>query len=298
MKIFSGTSNQLLAGRIAGHLGTKLSGLEVFEFPDGEKRVRILDRVVDEDTVVVQSTSTPVDENYMQLFFIIDALKRGGAKSVTAVVPYFGYQRQDHIFREGEDVSVKMVAGILSRMELKEVVSVDFHSVKIREAFSIPAVELSALPLFAKTIKEKGLDEGAFLVSPDMGGIRRIKILSELLGDMPYVVIEKNRDLTTGAVSADKFSGQIGKKAIIVDDMISSGGTIAVAADLLKKNGVQELYVFATHAVFSSEAPKVLQASGVNSVYVSDSVFVPIEKMFPKLEILSLSQVIADRLKS
>jgi ribose-phosphate pyrophosphokinase len=142
MKIFSGTSNQLLAGRIAGHLGTKLSGLEVFEFPDGEKRVRILDRVVDEDTVVVQSTSTPVDENYMQLFFIIDALKRGGAKSVTAVVPYFGYQRQDHIFREGEDVSVKMVAGILSRMELKEVVSVDFHSVKIREAFSIPAVEL------------------------------------------------------------------------------------------------------------------------------------------------------------
>jgi ribose-phosphate pyrophosphokinase len=213
-------------------------------------------------------------------------------------VPYFGYQRQDHIFREGEDVSVKMVAGILSRMELKEVISVDFHSVKIREAFSVPAVELSALPLFAKTIKENGLDESSFLVSPDMGGIRRIKILSELLGGMSYVVIEKNRDLVTGTVSADKFEGQIGKNAIIVDDMISSGGTIAVATELLIAQGVSSISVFATHAVFSKEAPKILQESGVNSVYVSDSVFVPIEKMFPKLEILSLSQVIADKLKS
>jgi len=297
MKIFSGTSNQFLAERIAGDLGTKLSGLEVFVFPDGEKRIRILDKVLDEDTVVVQSTSTPVDENYMQLFFIIDALKRGGAKSVTAVVPYFGYQRQDHIFREGEDVSVKMVAEILSKIGLEKVIAVDFHSVKIREAFAIPALELSALPLFAETIKEKALNRDAFLVSPDMGGIRRIKILSELLNNMPFVVIEKNRDLVTGVVSADKFEGQIGKKAIIVDDMISSGGTITVAADLLKKNGVGEVCVFATHAVFSEKAPKILQESGVNSVYVTDTVFVPEEKKFPKLKILSVSQIISDVIK-
>jgi ribose-phosphate pyrophosphokinase len=299
MKIFSGTSNKSLAEKIAKNLNIKLSSLEVFVFPDGEKRVRILDKVLDEDTVVVQSTSTPVDENCMQLFFIIDALKRGGAKSVTAVVPYFGYQRQDHMFREGEDVSVKVIAEILDTIGLNKLIAVDFHSVKIRETFNIPSVELSALPIFASVIKEKGWDnDSAFLVTPDMGGIRRIKILSELLNNMSYVTIEKDRDLSTGTVSAKKFEGKIGKKAIIVDDMISSGGTIAVASDLLKKNGVEEIYVFATHAVFSESAPKVLQESGVNSVYVTDTVLVSKEKMFPKLKILSVSQAIADQLRS
>jgi len=299
MKVFSGTSNKSLAEKIVVDLGTRLSGLEVFVFPDGEKRVRILDKVVDEDTVVVQSTSTPVDENYMQLFFIVDALKRGGAKSITAVVPYFGYQRQDHVFREGEDVSVKVIAEILDTVGLNRVIAVDLHSVKIREAFGIPSVELSALPIFAKVIKEKGWDkDSSVLVTPDMGGIRRIKILSELLDNMPFVTVEKNRDLATGAVSAKKFEGTIGKKAIIVDDMISSGGTIAVAADLLKKNGVEEIYVFATHAVFSEKAPKILQESGVNSVYVTDTVFVSEEKKFAKLKILSVSKLIATSLSS
>jgi len=298
MKVFSGTSNKSLAKKIANDLGVELSGLEVFVFPDGEKRVRILDKVVGEDTVVVQSTSTPVDENYMQLFFIVDALKRGGAKSITVVVPYFGYQRQDHVFREGEDVSVKVIVEILDTIGLNKVIAVDFHSLKIREIFNIQAVELSALPIFAKVIKEKGWDkDSSVLVTPDMGGIRRIKILSELLNNMPFVVIEKDRDLSTGAVSAEKFEGTVGKKAIIVDDMISSGGTIALAADLLKKNGVEEIYVFATHAVFSEKAPKILQESEVNSVYVTDTVLVPDEKKFPKLKILSVSQIISDVIK-
>jgi ribose-phosphate pyrophosphokinase len=299
MKVFSGTSDKFLAEKIAQNLGIGLSKLEVFVFPDGEKRVRILDKVLDEDTVVVQSTSSPVDENYMQLFFIIDALKRGGAKSVTAVVPYLGYQRQDHMFREGEDVSVKVIAEILATIGLDKLITVDLHSIKIKEAFDIPAVELSALPVFAKVILEKGWrKDSAVLVTPDMGGIRRIKILSELLNNMPFVAIEKDRDLSTGVVSAEKFEGTVGKKAIIVDDMISSGGTIAVAADLLKKNGAEEIYVFATHAVFSEKAPKILQESGVNSVYVTDTVLVPDEKKFSKLRILSISQTIAGQLKS
>jgi ribose-phosphate pyrophosphokinase len=297
MKIFSGTSGKFLAEKIVQNLGTELSRLEVFVFPDGEKRVRILDKVLDEDTVVVQSTSSPVDENYMQLFFIIDALKRGGAKSVTAVVPYLGYQRQDHMFREGEDVSVKVIAEILDTIGLDKLITVDLHSIKIKEAFGIPAVELSALPVFAKVILEKGWrKDSAVLVTPDMGGIRRIKILSELLNNMPFAVIEKNRDLETGRISAENIEGKISKKAIIVDDMISSGKTVAVAADLLKTRGAEEIYVFATHAVFSEKAPKILQESGVNSVYVTDTVFVPGEKIFPKLKILSVSKLIANEL--
>jgi ribose-phosphate pyrophosphokinase len=298
MKIFSGTSNRSLAEKIAKNLGLQLSKLEVFVFPDGEKRVRILDKVLGEDVIVVQSASTPVDENYMQLFFIIDALKRNGAKSVTGVIPYFGYQRQDHMFREGEDVSVKVIAEILDKLKLNRLIAVDLHTIKIAEAFSIPVSHLSALPIFAGIIEERGWGRNAILVTPDMGGIRRIKILSRLLGDMPFAVIEKNRDLATGIVSAEKITGKIGKRVIIIDDMISSGGTVAMAAELLKKNGAGEICVFATHAVFSEEAPKILQNSGVDKVYVTDTVFVPEEKRFPKLKILSVSEIIAAALLS
>lgn len=299
MKIFGGTSNRFLAEKIAKNLNLKLSGLEVFVFPDGEKRVRVLDKVSDEDTVVVQSTSSPVDENYMQLFFAVDALKRSGAKSVIAVIPYLGYQRQDHVFREGEDVSVKVIAEILDKLRIDRLVVIDLHSIKIQEAFNIPVSHLSALPIFAKIIKEnKWNGDSTVLVTPDMGGIRRIKILSEMLGGMPFAVIEKNRDLVTGTVSAEKITGKISKKAIIVDDMISSGGTIAVAAELLKKNGAEKIFVFATHAVFSDKAPQILQKAAVDVVYVSDTVFVPEEKRFPKLKILSVSNLIAESIKS
>lgn len=297
MKIFSGTSNLSLAKKIAENLNIYLSNLEVFVFPDGEKRVRILDKVLDQDVVVIQSTSAPVDENYMQLFFIIDALKRNGAKSVTAVIPYFGYQRQDHMFREGEDVSVKVIAEILDKLKLNHLIAIDLHSVKIAEAFNVPVSHLSALTIFAKIIKEKGWNKDAILVTPDKGGIRRIKILSELL-NMPFVVIEKNRDLATGAISAEKIEGKIGKKMIIVDDMISSGKTIVMAANLLRKNGAEEIYVFATHAVFSDEAPRILQESIVDTVYVTDTVFIPKEKKFPKLKIITVAEMIATSLSS
>ena len=296
VKIFSGTSNEHLAQKIAKKLDIKLSSLEVSVFPDGEKRVRILDRVSGEDVVVVQSTASPTDENYMQLFFILDALRRSGAKSVTAVIPYFGYQRQDHMFREGEAVSVKVIAEILQNLGISKLIAVDLHSIKIEQAFSVPVLHLSALSLFAKTIKEKKWS--ATLVSPDMGGIRRIKILSKMLDNMPFAVVEKNRDLATGRVTADKIAGKVGERAIIADDMISSGGTIAMAAKLLRKNGVKEIYVFAAHPVFSENAPKILQESEVKRVYVTDTIFVPEEKRFPKLEILSVGEIIAASLSS
>jgi ribose-phosphate pyrophosphokinase len=298
MKIFSGTSNKPLAEKIAKNLDVQLSGLEVFVFPDGEKRIRVLDKVLDEDVVVVQSTSSPTDENYMQLFFVVDTLKKCGAKSVTAVVPYFGYQRQDHMFRQGEAVSVKVIAEILEKLGVNKLIAVDLHSIKIEEAFNIKVSHLSALSVFEKFIKKNLETKSATLVSPDMGGIRRIKIISEMLDDMSYVIVEKNRDLVTGIVTADKIQGRAGKRAIIVDDMISSGKTIAVAADILKKNGVEEIFVFATHPVFSDDAPKILQESNVEKVYVTDTVFVPEEKRFPKLEILSVSELIASNLKS
>ena len=299
MKIFSGTSNRPLAQKISENLGIQLSDLEILVFPDGEKRITILDKVLDENTLVVQSTSNPADENYMQLFFIVDALKRSGAKSVAAVIPYLGYQRQDHVFRDGEAVSLQVIIKTLESTGVTKIVTLDLHSVKIPELFHLPIEHLSAIPLFAKKIKEeKWNDKKTVLVSPDMGGIRRIKLLSEELRNMPYVSIEKNRDLSTGKVTASKIIGEVLSRAIIVDDMISSGRTVVVAAYILSKNGAEEIFVFATHPVFSDQAPKILQESKVEKVYVADAVFVPIEKRFPKLEILSVSELIAESIKS
>lgn len=298
MKIFSGSSNKLLAEKIAKHLGLSVSPLEIFIFPDEERRVRVEESVVDEDCIIVQSTATPADQNYMELFFIADALQRSGARTTTAVMPYMGYQRQDHVFRTGEAVSLMVVIKTLEALGIDRMVAFDLHSIKIPEFFKIPLIHLSGLPLFAEEIKKQnwaGLD--SVLVSPDMGGIRRIKLISEMLSDMPYATIVKNRDLATGHVEAAAVNGEITKRALIVDDMISSGNTIVKAAELLRKHGAEEVNVFVTHPVFSTDAPKVLQEGPVDRVYVTDSVDVPREKLFPKLHILSLSEMIAEALK-
>jgi ribose-phosphate pyrophosphokinase len=296
MKIFSGTSGKFIAQKIAENLGIQLSNLEIFKFPDGEERVRILDKVLDEDVFVVQSTSTPVNENYMELFFIVDALRRSGAKSIKAIIPYLGYQRQDHMFREGEAVSLEVVATLLKWGGVDEVISFDLHSIKTPEIFAIKLTHLSALPIFAEEIKK--ILGGITLVSPDMGGIRRIKLLSEMLNSAPFITIEKNRDLSTGAITVDKISGDVSESAVIVDDMISTGRTILAAASLLKSKGAKKIYVFATHAVFSKDAAKILDSPQIEKVFVADTVYLPEEKRFPKLEILSVSKMIAESIKS
>ena len=299
MKIFSGTSNKPLAEKIARSLEIQLSPLEVHIFPDGERRVRVEADVVDQDVVIVQSTSTPVDQNYMELFFLIDAAKRNGASFVTVVVPYIGYQRQDHIFRSGEAVSMEVIARILDSLGVGKIIALDLHTIKIPEFFSIPFEEVSALPIFAEFIRGLGV-ENSVLVSPDMGGQRRINILSELLEGMPYIATVKDRDLQSGTIQMSGIEGILPKdtkKAFIVDDMISSGNTIVQSANLLKSLGIEQIYVFATHVIFSDHAPTHLQESLVQRVYVTDSVFIPKEKKFEKLEVFSVAALIAQHLK-
>lgn len=297
MKIFSGNSNKPLAQKIATYLSIPLSKLEIHVFPDGEKRVRVLEHVVDEHVLIVQSTAEKVDEYYMELFFIIDALKRSGASQITVILPYMGYQRQDHIFREGEVVSSEAIIAMLEVLGANLFVSFDLHSIRIPELFHIPVVHLSALPFFAKKIKEYGFIMDSVLVSPDMGGIRRIKQLSEML-HMPYASIVKNRDLDTGLVTSGDIKGNLSKKAVIVDDMISSGKTIQAAVALLKKNGISEILVCATHPVFSKGSSTLLQNLPIEKVLVSDTIDIPKEKEFEKLEIVSVAETIAENLKS
>src|SRR5260221_1717738 len=301
MKLFSGSANRPLAVKVAKALKMKLSPVDIHIFPDGERRIQIPEKVVDEHCVVIQSASTPVDTNYMELFFIVDALKRSGAEFVTAVVPYFGYQRQDHVFRDGEAVSLEVMIKMLESVGVDKVISFDMHSIRIPDLFHIPVTHLSALPVFAQKIQDKFSDlSDTILVSPDDGGIARVKKLSELLGNMPYAVIGKNRDLVTGAITSEGIeSGNVkGKKrALIIDDMISSGGTMIVAANTLKEQGIKEIYVFATHPVFSIDGPSKLQTSSIKKLFVTNTVFVPSDKMFGKLRQLSIADLIAVELK-
>jgi ribose-phosphate pyrophosphokinase len=331
MKIVSGLANEPLAEKIALHLGVQLSDREIFIFPDGERRVRVLGNFVEKSTVAVQPTAPPVDTNYMELFFLVDGLKRSGAEFVTAVVPYLGYQRQDHVFRDGEAVSLEVIVKTLESVGMDRIISIDLHTPKIPDVFTIPMTHLSALPLFAEKInvilegispigslQEDSIaslrqvpdgtwlrslqnDMRAVLISPDMGGIRRIKMLSELLDGLPFAAIEKNRDLATGNVTADKIGeGSISgaKIAFIVDDMIASGKTIVTACEVLKSQGVEEIYVFATHPIFAKEAPELLESSLAKRIFVTDTVKITEDKLFPKLEVLSVAGIIAEAIKN
>lgn len=299
MKIFSGTSNKIFAQNLAKHLHLELSPVEIFVFPDLEKRIRIKEKVLGEDCVVIQSASTPPDEFYMELFIMIDALKRSGANSVKTVIPYLGYQRQDHIFREGEAVSLEVIAEILEKVGMTELFTFDLHSPKIPEIFSVAVHHLSALSLFSEKIKKDFDLNNIVLVSPDMGGIRRIKEVSEMLGNIPFISVEKNRDLATGSIEDTSISGDVrGKVAIMVDDMISTGITMVDAANLLLENGATSVYCFATHAVFAKDSDKILQSSRIERIVVSDTIHVPGYREFPKLEVVSVSKVAAEALKN
>jgi ribose-phosphate pyrophosphokinase len=250
------------------------------------------------DCVIIQSASIPPDENYMELFIMIDALKRSGANSIKVMIPYLGYQRQDHIFRDGEAVSLEVIAEILTRVGMTELYSFDFHSPKIPDIFSVPVHQLSALPIFAEKIKQDFKLSEIVLVSPDMGGIRRVKEVSEMLGNMPLATIEKNRNLASGEINDAGLTGEVrGKTAVIIDDMISTGQTMVEAAELLLENGAVKVFVFATHAVFAKDAGKLLQHSNIERVIVSDTIDVPAFNQFPKLEVISIAEVAAKSLK-
>ena len=298
MLIFSGLSNQSMAINIAKQLDRELSPLEIFVFPDGERRITIEEKVLGKTAVVIQSTSEPVDTNYMELFLLVDALKRSGAEFVKVLMPYMGYQRQDHIFRDGEGVSLEVIVDILQRVGVGEFFSFDLHSIKIPELFKIPAHNLSALPVFAKKIEKDFSKDEIVLVSPDMGGIRRIKELSEMLR-VPYVTIVKDRDLDKGDIHDVKLNGEVkGKIALMVDDMISTGKTMVYGADLLLENGALSVFAFATHGVLSADASVILEKSKIEKVFVTDTIEIFKEKIFPKLEILSIATIAADILKN
>lgn len=299
MLLFGDELNKSLSEGISRVLSTPLFYPDITVFPDGERRVRLLEDVVDKDVIFIKTSSvTPnVDSFIIETAFLTDAFKRSGAKSVTGIIPYLPYCRADHVFRSGEAVPLEVVINMLESSGLSKIIFVDPHTIKMPEMFTIDTLNLSALPIFAEKIREIGCNvHDCVIVSPDMGGLRRMEQLSKMLGGLPFTSIEKDRDYETGDIKASGIHGEVKKNCFIVDDIISSGRTIVQAVDKLLELGAEKIYIFATHPVFSEQASQILENSKAERIFITDSIPVAEDKKFHRLEVLSLASLLEGKL--
>jgi len=297
MKILSGTSNLKLSKDIAKNLKLKLINTNIRRFADGEIYIEINENIRGNSVFVVQSTSNPANDNLMELLLVIDALRRSSAKTVTAVIPYFGYARQDRKVAPRTSISAKVVANLISNAGATRVVTVDLHAGQIQGFFDMPVDNLYTAPLFSKYIKKKLSNKKLICVSPDVGGVARTRDLANRI-KADLAIIDKRRP-APGKSEVMNILGDVkGKTCIIVDDIIDSGGTIINAVDALKKNGAVDVYVFITHGVLSGDAAKKIQKSKIKKLIITDSIDNSNKtKNNSKIEVLSISSLMSEAIK-
>ncbi|MEX0616581.1 MAG: ribose-phosphate diphosphokinase [Candidatus Woykebacteria bacterium] len=296
-KILSGSSNLNLAEKISRKLKTKLGGIHSDQFPDGEWSIWIDEDVNNAQVFIIQPTSPPANSSLMELCLISDALRREGARRICAVIPYFGYARQERRSRGGEPISAKVAADLLVTSGVTKVITVDLHAEAIVGFFNVPVVHLSATKILGDRVKKEHL-RNPVVVSPDVGGVRRARNFAYYLG-YPIAVIEKRRFFEErDKAEVLSMGGDVaGKSAIIIDDLISTGGTIVENAKILKQAGVKNIITCATHPVFVGKYKENFEQADIEKVIVTDSISVPEEKKFKNLEIVSCSGVIAEAIK-
>lgn len=294
--IFSGNSNPSLAFQVATLLRRSLGKVELIRFADSECRVRVEEEVEGKDVFIIQSLSNPVDENLMEFLLLGDAVKRGEARKIIAVLPYHGYARQDRIHRPGECLSAQVVAKLIEAVGFDKLVTFELHNEAILGFFKIPVVHLSGLSVFRPLVEE--IKNDVVVVTPDAGALKRSQKFSEGL-DLPLALIEKKRDLNQPhKILSMRVVGDVKDKiAIVVDDVIVTGGTLVNAAYLLKEKGAKQVIAAATHADFVGGADKILQDSPVDKIWVTDTIVIPEEKRFPKLRVLSSAALLAAALE-
>ncbi len=296
IKLFALNSNKPLAEKIAKQMGLKLSTSSVVRFSDGEIQVDIDDSVRGKDVFLIQSTSAPVNDNLMELLIMIDAVRRASAASVNIVLPYYGYARQDRKTRAREPITAKLVADMIQAAGADRVLSLDLHAPQIQGFFDIPVDNLMGAPLLADYFLSNHLEEDAVVVSPDHGGVTRARKLAEFLGTS-IAIVDKRRPKANVAEVMNIIGDVKGKRAILIDDMIDTAGTITLAAQALKDDGATEVYACATHAVLSGPAVDRLNNSVIKSLVLTDSIQQPAEKNLDKMILVSVGPLMGDAIK-
>ena len=297
MKILSGTSNNKLSKDISKKLKSKLVNTNIKRFADGEIYIEINENIRGNSVFVIQSTSTPANDNLMELLLCLDALKRSSAKSITAVIPYFGYARQDRKVAPRTSISAKVVSNLISMAGANRVVTVDLHAGQIQGFFDIPVDNLFTTPLFARFIKKSFKNKKLICVSPDVGGVQRTRGLATKL-KTDLAIIDKRRPKPGKSQVMNLIGDVRGKTCLIVDDIIDSGGTIVNAAEVLKRKGATEIYVFITHGVLSGDASRKIKNSKIKKLFITDTIDNSKKiKNNNKIEVLSISTLMAEAIK-
>lgn len=297
--LFTGTANPDLANEVSKILGIPLSAADVGYFSDGEIKVQIEDNVRGHDTFIIQSTCTPQNKNLMELMLLADALKRSSASRITAVVPYYGYARQDRRIRSARvPISAKVVADMFSSVGIDRVLTIDLHSESIQGFFDMPADNVYASKLMVDDIKDNNERKDIVLVSPDVGGVVRTRAIAKLLDDSDLAIIDKRRAAANQSEVMNIIGDIEGKVCIVPDDIIDTAGTLCNAANALKEKGAKAVKAYITHPVLSGPAIERLEKSDIDELVVTNSIPLSQEaQKCSKIRVISLASTIAESIK-
>ncbi|MDE2301606.1 MAG: ribose-phosphate pyrophosphokinase [Sphingomonadales bacterium] len=298
MKLMAGNSNLPLAQAIAAYLELKLTDASVRRFADEEVFVEIHENVRGEDVFLVQSTSFPTNDNLMELLICIDALRRASAKRITAVIPYFGYARQDRKSGSRTPISAKLVANLITQAGADRVLSVDLHAGQIQGFFDIPTDNLYAAPVIAADIQARYPDDGLMVVSPDVGGVVRARALAKRLDNAPLAIVDKRRDAPGQSEVMNIIGSVKGRTCILIDDIIDSGGTLCNAAQALLDEGAASVTAYITHGVLSGGAVARVNGSALTELVITDSILpTQAAQASDKIRILPIASLIGEAIR-
>ena len=297
IKLFSGTSNYALAQEIAHYLGIELSEIEIKKFKDGEISVKILENVRSVDVFLIQSTSNPANDNIMELLLMVDAAMRASAQRITAVIPYYGYARQDRKVEPRVPISAKLIANMLYAAGVNRVLTMELHSDQIQGFFDIPVDNLFASPVVLEYVNELRI-QNPTVVSPDAGGTERARFLARNIS-AELAIVDKRRPEPNKSEVMNIIGEESVKNhnCIIIDDMIDTAGSIAQAANALKKSGAKDIYCTATHAVLSDNAIEKLKKAEFKEIILTNTIDIPEHKILPNMKILSMAPLFGEAIR-
>ncbi|MBE6894597.1 MAG: ribose-phosphate diphosphokinase [Ruminococcaceae bacterium] len=295
IKIFAANSSKALAQKIADELGMPLGKCEVSTFSDGEIAVSIQETVRGSDVFVVQSTNAPVNNNLMELLIMIDALKRASAGRITAVMPYYGYARQDRKSKSRDPITAKLVADLITAAGADRVLTMDLHAAQIQGFFNIPLDHLVGMPILAREFVKKEIED-LVVVSPDLGSVTRARNFANYL-DAPIAIIDKRRPKANVSEVMNIIGEIKDKNVVIIDDIIDTAGTLCNAANALKERGAKSVRACATHGVLSGPAIQRIQDSAIEELILLDTIQLPEEKHIEKIDVVTVAEVFAEAIK-